>query len=227
MTPSAVQERFTSELWAAAEPIYRRIVVHPFIEGLADGSLDLGAFRFYVVEDTVYLREFARALSITAAKAPRDEWIVAFDRDAIGSLEAERALHESYLREFGLTEDELRSRPPAPTTLAYTSYLLATAYSGSFADALSAVLPCYWIYLEVGKALAKKGSPNPLYQRWIDNYGSEEYETTVESVLGIMDEVAADASPAARARMTRHFVTTSRYEWMFWDMGYRQEAWPV
>jgi thiaminase/transcriptional activator TenA len=92
---------------------------------------------------------------------------------------------------------------------------------------LSAALPCYWIYLEVGKALAREGSPNRLYQRWIDNYGSADYERTVEAVLGIMDESAKEEGTAARSRMIRHFVTTSRYEWMFWDMGYRQEAWPV
>ena len=148
---------------------YKNILVHPFLVGLSDGTLDVHAFRFYVVEDTYYLTEFARVLSILASKAPRDEWIVAFDRDAIGSLEAERALHESYFKDFGLSEEELRSRPPAPTALAYASYLLATAHSSSFPEALSAILPCYWIYLEVGKALARKGSPNPLYQRWIDN----------------------------------------------------------
>jgi thiaminase/transcriptional activator TenA len=218
---------FTGELWAAGEPVVKNILVHPFLLGLAEGTLDVQAFRFYVVEDTRYLTEFARVLSIVASKAPRDEWIVTFDRDAIASLQAERALHESYFKEFGLSAEELRSRPPAPTTLAYTNYLLATAYASSFTEALSAVLPCYWIYLEVGKALARKGSPNTLYQRWIDTYGSEDYERTVEAVLAIMDESAKDEGAAARSRMMRHFVTASRYEWMFWDMGYRQEAWPV
>lgn len=227
MSPLQEPGRFTDELWAAAEPVYRRILAHPFLTGLADGSLDVAAFRFYILEDATYLREFARALSVTAAKAPKRQWIVAFDEDAVGSLEAERALHESYFRDFGLSEEEVESRPPAPTTLAYTSYLLATAYASDFGEALSALLPCYWIYLEVGRALAKRGSPNPLYQRWIDNYGSDEYEKAVESVLAIMDEVASESGSAARARMTRHYVTTSRYEWMFWDMGYRQEAWPV
>jgi thiaminase/transcriptional activator TenA len=223
----ASRSGFTGELWAAGEPVYRNILLHPFLEGLSNGTLDLSAFRFYVVEDAYYLTQFARALSVLASKAPRDEWIVAFDRDAIASLEAERALHESYFRDFGLSEQEVRARPPAPTNLAYTSYLLATAHSGSFAEGLSALLPCYWIYAEVGKALARKGSPTPLFQRWIDNYGSEAYDATVQAVLGIMDEAAKDEGPGSRANMIRHFVTTSRYEWMFWDMGYRQEAWPV
>ncbi|HXV65458.1 MAG TPA: thiaminase II [Vicinamibacteria bacterium] len=221
------REGFSGELWSAAESVYRNILAHPFLTGLADGTLDVDSFRFYIVEDTYYLTEFARALSIMASKAPRDEWIVAFNRDAIGSLEAERALHESYFEEFGLSEEELRTRPPAPTTLAYTSYLLSAAQARPFGEALSAVLPCYWIYAEVGKVLLGKGSPNPLYQRWIETYGSEAYEATVVTVLDIMDEVAREEGHSSRERMRRHFVTTSRYEWMFWDMAYRQEAWPV
>lgn len=222
-----LREGFTGELWSAAESIYRNILAHPFLTGLGDGTLDIDSFRFYIVEDAYYLTEFARALSVTASKAPKDEWIAAFNRDAIGSLEAERALHESYFEDFRLSQEELRTRPPAPTTLAYTSYLLATAHSRPFGETLSALLPCYWIYAEVGRVLVAKGSPHPLYQRWIDTYGSDAYAETVESVLDIMDEVARDEGQPARARMRRHYVTTSRYEWMFWDMGYRQEAWPV
>ena len=218
---------FTGELWAAAEPIYQEILRHPFLTGLTDGSLDAAAFRYYVIEDAFYLTEFARALGVAASKAPRDEWIVALNQDAIGSLQAERALHESFFRDFGLSEAELRSRPPAPTTLAYTSYLVATAYSRPFPEVLSAVLPCYWVYAEVGRVLSKKGSSKPLYQRWIDTYGSEEYAATVAEVLGIMDEVALAESPTTLRSMTHHYVTTTRYEWMCWDMGYRQEAWPV
>lgn len=218
---------FTAELWSAADPVFQEILRHPFLTGLSDGTLDRKAFRYYVVEDAHYLTGFARALSVVAAKAPRDEWIVRLNRDAIGSLEAERALHESYFVDFGLTEAQVAERRPAPTTLAYTSYLLATAYGGSFPEALSAVLPCYWIYLEVGKALARKGSPDELYQRWIDTYGSDEYENEVTSLLDVMDEVAADEGESSRKAMVEHYVTTSRYEWMFWDMGFRQEAWPV
>ncbi len=222
-----VREGFTGELWASIQSIYAEILRHPFLVGLADGTLEREAFRFYVLEDAYYLTEFARTLSLLAAKAPKDDWIVRLNRDAIGSLVAERALHESYFVDFGLTEEEIRSRPPAPTSLAYTSYLLATVYGRPFAEALSAVLPCYWIYLEVGKALAKKGSPDPLYQRWIDNYGSEAYDAEVRSILDMMDEVAEEEGPASRRAMVSRFTTTSRYEWMFWDMGYRQEAWPV
>jgi thiaminase/transcriptional activator TenA len=213
------RQGFTGELWAAAESTYEAILRHPFLTELADGSLDVHAFRFYLIEDAYYLGEFARALTIIGAKAPKDEWIVRLNRDSIGTLEAERAMHERYFEEFGLSREEVQNRSPAPTNLAYTNFLIATAFSRPFAEGLAAVLPCYWIYAEVGKELAAKGSPNALFQRWVDEYSSPEYD--------IVDEVAAGEGAATRQAMLRHYMTTSRYEWMFWDMGYRQQAWPV
>ncbi len=89
------------------------------------------------------------------------------------------------------------------------------------------MLPCYWIYGEVGKHLLSRGSPNPRYQRWIDTYGGEEFDAEVRDVLAVTDKLGPELSPAEQRRVHRHFRTTSRYEWMFWDMGYRKEAWPV
>ena len=115
----------------------------------------------------------------------------------------------------------------APTTLAYVSYLLATARGGTYAEGAGAVLPCYWIYWEVGKELLRRGSPNPRYQKWIGTYGGDEYGSVVRQVIEVTDTMAADLAPPERALVHQHFRTTSRYEWMFWDMGYRREAWPV
>jgi len=218
---------FTQELWRSIEPIYGRILVHPFIKGLTDGSLDRECFKFYVVQDALYLREFARTLAIAAAKAPREDWIIMFNEHAAGALKVERALHESFFKDFGLAPEQLAATPMAPTNLAYTSYLLAVSYGGSFVELLGAVMPCYWIYWEVGKELERKGSPDELYRRWIATYASQEFGALVEAVLAIADELAPRASEQERAAMRRHFVTTSRYEWMFWEMGWRREAWPV
>ncbi|MCL6640695.1 MAG: thiaminase II, partial [Candidatus Rokubacteria bacterium] len=96
-----------------------------------------------------------------------------------------------------------------------------------FREVVAAVLPCYWIYWEVGRALERAGSPDPLYQRWIGTYASAEFGSVVQAVLDVADRVGADANASEREAMRRHFVTTSRYEWMFWDMGWRREAWPV
>ncbi|PWU17341.1 MAG: thiaminase II [Candidatus Rokuibacteriota bacterium] len=218
---------FTADLWRSIEPIYGAIVRHPFLTGLTNGSLPASSFRFYAVQDSLYLREFARGLSLAAARAPRDEWIIMFNEHAAGALKVEHALHESFFKEFGLTPEEVLATPLAPTNLAYTSYLLAVAYAAPFHEAIAALLPCYWIYWEVGKALEGKGSPDPLYARWIATYASAEFGDVVRAVLDCTDRVAAKLLPAELETMKRHFVTTSRYEWMFWDMGYRCEAWPV
>jgi thiaminase (transcriptional activator TenA) len=218
---------FTRELWDAITPIYGAILGHPFVTGLTDGSLAPESFRFYAIQDALYLRDFARALSIAAARAPRDEWIIMFDEHAAGALRVERALHESFFAGWSLTPEDVLATPLAPTNLAYTSYLLAVAYGSPFHEAVAALLPCYWIYWEVGKELERKGSPDALYARWIGTYASEEFGAIVRAVLAVADEIAEHVGPAARAAMRRHFVTTSRYEWMFWDMGYRREPWPV
>ena len=218
---------FTDELWKSIGPIYAAILRHPFVRGLTDGSLPRESFKFYAVQDALYLREFARALSLAAARAPEDDWIIMFNEHAAGALKVERALHESFFKDFGLTPAAVASTPLAPTNLAYTSYLLAVAYGSPFHEAMAALLPCYWIYWEVGKELERVGSEDPLYKRWIGTYASEDFGGVVRAVLAATDQVAARLTPTEREAMRAHFVTTSRYEWMFWDMGVRREDWPV
>ncbi|HEU5424568.1 MAG TPA: thiaminase II [Nitrolancea sp.] len=219
-------DSITTQLWREIAPIYAVILEHPFLRGLTDGTLPEAAFRYYVVEDARYLRDFARCLALAAAKAPRDDWGVFFAEQAAGALVVERALHEGFFRDWGVDAGEAGAET-APANLAYTSYLLRVAYAEPFAELLGALLPCFWIYWEVGKALAAAGSPNPLYQRWIDTYAADEYAASVRQALATMDACAAELSPERRACVARHFVTTSRYEWLFWDAAWRRETWPV
>jgi thiaminase/transcriptional activator TenA len=223
----AATGKLSDHLWSTIREIYEAILAHPFLTGLTDGSLPPEAFRFYVVQDAHYLTRYARALSVCAARAPDESAIRMFSEHAAGAIAVERSLHEGFFVDFGLSQEEIAATPLAPTNLAYTSYLLATAYGGSFAEALGAVLPCYWIYREVGKALIERGSSNPLYQRWIDTYGGEEFAAIVREILALTDRLGPTLGNADRDAMTRHFIATSRYEWMFWEMGYRQERWPV
>ncbi|MFJ5230182.1 thiaminase II [Kitasatospora sp. NPDC088391] len=218
--------KLTDELWAAAEPVYRQILDHPFLTGLADGTLPRAAFRHFVVQDSHYLRDYARALAVCAAKAPTDDQVLAFANDAVGAIAAERQMHAEFMSALG-GPGGVDAEPVLPTTRAYTSYLLATVYGGSFAEALGAVLPCYWIYARVGEELARHSSPEPLYAKWIAAYGGEEFQQVVRRVLALTDRLGEELSPTERARVLDHFTTTSRYEWMFWDAAWRGETWPV
>jgi thiaminase/transcriptional activator TenA len=218
----------TDELWSTAiADVHAAILEHPFVRGLVDGSLDEGAFRHYVEQDAHYLRDYARALAVCAARAPDEATIAMFSEHAAGAIAVEHELHREFLAGWGADEAALAAVPVAPTTRAYTSYLLATAHGGSFAEALGAVLPCYWIYERVGSALLDGGSPNRLYRRWIETYGGEEFGAIVASVLALVDRLGPTLSPTDRERMRGHVRATARYEWMFWDAALRREAWPL
>jgi thiaminase/transcriptional activator TenA len=209
------------------DPIFERILAHPFLAGLTDGSLPRESFRHYVVEDALYLVDYARALALVGARAPDDAAIAMFASHARGALEVERALHAGLLAELGVPPGALRAASAGPTTLAYTSYLLRTCHQGSFAEGLAAVLPCYWIYAEVGARLLARSSPDPLYARWIGTYGGEEFAGIVAEVLALVDRTGEAASASEEAAMRERVLTTSRYEWMFWDASWRRETWPV
>jgi thiaminase/transcriptional activator TenA len=217
----------SQRLWEEIADVYDAILAHPFLRGLTDGQLPREAFVFYVIQDAHYLRDYARALAVCAARAPREADIRMFAEHAAGAIAVERELHAGFFAAAGIAEADVAATPMAPTCLAYTSYLLASVYGGSFAEALGAVLPCYWIYREVGTELARRGSPDPLYQRWIDTYGGEEFAVVVDAVIELTDRLGPQLSAAETERMAARFRTTSRYEWMFWDMGLRREAWPV
>jgi thiaminase/transcriptional activator TenA len=220
-------EAWSTRLWNEIEPTFAAILAHPFVTGLRDGTLDIDAFAQYVAQDVHYLRDYARALAIVGAKAPTLADTAMFARHSAEVFDVELALHGSLLPDIGLDTATVSAAPVTPTTRAYTSYLIATAYGGSFAEGLAAVLPCYWIYARVGAALAESGSTDRRFQLWIDSYGGEEFAATVAQVLALTDRIGLTLSASEEEIARAHFATTSRYEWMFFDAAHRRETWPV
>ena len=219
--------KFTESLWASTKDIYDKILKHPFIRGLTDGSLDEETFRFYVIQDALYLKEYARGLALLGAKAPQDQWLMMFVEHARDVIVVERVLHESFFKDWQLTDEDVYSAIMAPNNLLYTSYLLKTAYERPFPEILGCFLPCYWIYWEVGKELEKRGSPKELFRRWIQTYASEQYASIVRQVLEVMDEVAQGLKDDDLKLIQNHFIVTSKLEYLFWDMGFRKQTWGI
>ena len=189
-----------------------------------DGTLSRVRFTHYVTQDALYLADYARALSLVGVSSREAETLEMFNRHAGGAIAVERELHGGLLAGLGVSGEDTS---PAPTTLAYTSYLLRTAALEPYPEALCAVLPCYWIYREVGDALAERGSPEELYENWIQAYAGEEFDSLVSEVLDLTDHVGESLSADERERAGRAFETAARYEWMFWNMGWTLEGWPV
>lgn len=215
----------STRLWSAGEASYRAILEHPFLAGLADGSLPRDRFAYYIVQDSHYLRAYSRCLSLLSGRAPAEDQVQTLARHSADAIAVERELHSGLLAELDLTAADLDRIGAQPTTVAYMSYLTAVCATGSFAEGMAAVLPCYWVYREVGAELIGRGSAEPLYQRWIDTYGGEEFDQTVREALAITD--AQDPSATEDLRAQAHFAMATRYEWMFWDAAWQQLQWPV
>jgi thiaminase/transcriptional activator TenA len=188
--------------------------------------LSAARFRHYITQDAHYLIGFGRALALAAAKAPNPDRIVQFAKTAEVAIVVERALHGSFFAQFAVTPETFAQTPLSPACHHYVCYLLATAYAEPYEVVLGALLPCFWIYTEVGRDIhARAVKPNP-YQAWIDTYAGEEFHQAVQAVIEATDEVAQAASPALRKRMHGAFTRATQLEWAFWDSAYRLETWP-
>jgi len=214
---------FTERLWASISgDIFVAILEHPFLDGLRTGELPEACFRHYVQQDSLYLKDFGKGLAILAAKADTESAFLMFCEHARNTLVVEGLLHQGFAEVWeGMGSETVAA---SPTTRLYTGHLIRTAYEQPYHEALAAFLPCYLIYRRVGMRLLESGSPNPLYQRWIDTYGGDEFGKVVEEILGEVDRVGAKATADEEAAMFQQFRWTSECEYRFWDMGYRQET---
>jgi thiaminase/transcriptional activator TenA len=212
------------EAWRRAGPVLEAIAIHPFIGGLADGGLPKEKFLHYLAQDSVYLDDFAKVLSGLALGAPGPDEAAALAGFASQAVAVERALHQGFLGGA--------ARPEAsPTTALYTGFLYQRLVRGPWAVGLAAVLPCFWIYQEVGDRIAELHRAAPIpghpYREWIGAYGGAEYAAAVRLARDMTDRAALDSTDRVRAGMLEAFGTASKMEWMFWDAAWRLEGWPL
>jgi thiaminase/transcriptional activator TenA len=219
---------FTDDLFAAATDIWAAQLEHPFVKGLGDGSLEEERFKRWVRQDYLYLKEFARIFAWAVAKAERLESMAWYAAVLDLTLNTEMALHRAYAGRFGIAETELEAEPMWPTTRAYTDFLVRTAADGDMLGLLAALLPCAWGYCHIGQTLAEAGVPgDQRYADWIEQYASDEFAQATDWLRAELDRLVEHAGPGKRQRLTEIFVLSSRYEWLFWEMCWAGEDWPV
>jgi len=216
----------TDDLYAAAEPLWRAQLEHPFVRRLGDGSLEEERFKRWVLQDYRYLKEFARVFAWAVVKADRLESMSWYAGVLNLTLNTEMALHRSYAARFGITPERLESEPMWPTNRAYTDFLVRTAADGDMADLLAALLPCAWGYVSIARELARSNPPeDQRYADWIAQYASEEFAEATRWLRDELDRVAADAGAEKRRRLEEIFLLSSRYEHRFWEMCWAGEGW--
>ncbi len=219
--------RFSADAWARNTSLYDRILTLPFNVELAEGRLGLDAFRHYIVQDAKYLIAFAQALAVASARADDPDQIVLFAAAAQEAVVVERALHADYFRRFGIDEATVATTPMSPACHHYTSFLLATGFREPLAVHVAALLPCFWVYREVGHHIHRIAASGNPYRAWIDTYAGDEFAAAVDAIIAATDAVAGAASPGQIEAMHAAFTRAMQLEWMFWDSAYRLERWPV
>lgn len=219
--------KFSEQLRLEADSIWEASFQHPFVTGIADGSLPLERFRYYVLQDSYYLSHFARVQALAGAKAPDLHTTARMAIHVQGTAEAELSLHANFSKQLGITDAEIAEFKPAPTAYAYTSHLYRAAFTGHIGDIIAALLPCYWLYDEIGQRL-KGNTPNqPIYQEWIAAYGGDWFHEKVVEQIERIDEIAERVTESDRLQMLEHFMISSQYEYSFWEMAYQHEDWPI
>ncbi len=220
---------FSDELRSKASPIWDKEKLHPFVRGIGDGSLSLNRFAYYMRQDYIFLIEYCRVLAMAVAKARSLKDMGWFATLLHETLSTEMELHRSFCQEIGIGRQELEETLPSPTTMAYTRHLTSTAFSGSLGELAASILPCQWGYCEISQTLAAGGAPTsqPHYAKWIDMYNSSEFAQLADFLRHLLDRLAKESGSQELRRMEDAFLTSSRYEYQFWDAAYRMEQWPV
>ena len=220
-----MEKTFSEELWESARDIWSGYHQHPFVQGLGDGSLELEKFRFFMIQDYLYLFEYAKLFALGVAKSRDRQRMQMFAGMVHSTLGGEMGIHRSYMKRLGITEAEIDATPAALANVSYTNYMLSVGYAGDDLDILVAVLACAWSYQEIARELVRQNpqaAEHPLYGEWVQGYVSEAYGQTVQENIDGVNALAEGLSPERKAYLTEVFRNCSRYEAGFWDMAYEQ-----
>jgi thiaminase/transcriptional activator TenA len=217
---------FTTDVQTQTRALCATIRAMPFNGKLADGSLPKDVFRHYMIQDAHYLEGFARALALTSAQAPDADSVRQLAQSAAGAIAVEREMHDHYLGLFGVSAAEFAATPRSPVCDHYVSFLIATAATGGVGPSVAALLPCFWVYRDVGRSIQAHSCADNPYQAWIDTYTSDAFDNAVTAACNLADRLADQASPADKARMQALYQRSVLMEWMFWDSAMRLGDWP-
>ena len=206
---------WTAALWVAGGETWHQILDLPFVRALGEGTLDEDLFAFYLDQDALYLRDYSRALATLSARADTATAQVHWAAGAHEAIAAESQLHEGWLA------NRARLGGASPITMGYTNFLRASAAGDDYVVGAAAILPCYWLYEEVGAVLSSQNHADHPYAEWLSMYGGEEFAADVARSLAEVERAFEAASPAQRVRAARAYLSACVYEREFFDQAHR------
>ena len=216
----------SARLRQAAAPIWEECLRHPFVTGIGDGTLGVEKFQYFMLQDYLYLFDYARVFALGVVKARDPKLMRTFAENVNAILGGEMNIHRAYMTRLGITEEQVFSVKPALDNLSYTNYMLSVAHTGGPMEIVASILACSWSYAEIGQALAKipGAADHPFYGEWIQGYASADYAAGNQALIDLMDTLAEGATDAQLAHLTDIFVNCSRYELGFWDMAWEMRT---
>jgi len=212
----------SQRLREAARPIWDRCLTHPFVTGIGDGTLPVEKFQYFMLQDYLYLFDYARVFALGVVKARDAALMRTFAQNVDAILGGEMKIHRAYMARLGISEEQVLAVQPALDNLSYTHYMLSVAERGGPMEIVAAILAYSWSYAEIGQALAgiPGAAEHPFYGEWIRGYASEDYTAANQALIELTDRLTAGAAEAELAYLTGIFVNCSRYELGFWDMAW-------
>lgn len=216
--------KFSESLYESVEGIWNSYYKHPFVKGIGDGSLEIDKFKFYMIQDYLYLLDYAKVYALGIVKADTEEIMQGFSSMVNSILNGEMSIHRSYMKRLGITSEEIKKSKASLDNISYTHYMLAVSQMGTLGDLSVSLLSCMWSYLEIGKNLSKipGATEHEFYGEWVSGYISKEYQECTQWLIDLVDELAENRSEKELEKLKEIFINTSKYEYMFWEMSYNK-----
>lgn len=217
--------KFTDYLLERVTPIWDSYYTHPFIEEIGKGTLPVEKFRFYIVQDYIYLLDYAKVFALGVVKAKDEYTMQEFSKLLDGILNSEMGTHRHYVNKLNITSEEVANTKASLANISYTKYMLAEAFTGGMAEITVALLACSWSYYLIGLYLASipGAKENEFYGNWINTYSGDDYKIMNDWLLDLTDKYCENLSEDTKEKLVDLFINTSKYEYMFWDMSYKME----
>ena len=217
---------FSQNLKAKAEQVWEAGYQHPFVQGIGQGTLNKESFKFYLLQDYLYLIQYAKVFALGALKSDTVETMRKFSESQYFTINGELGLHQEYMKKFGITPEEVANVKPSLFNSAYTANMLAQGQTGGLAELIATVFPCAWTYGEYGQRLKEQYAEqleDNYYKSWIEMYASQEFEDSFQWFFPTLDRLVENMSDEEKAKIEAIFIQSVEFEYLFWDMAYKQQ----
>ena len=217
----------TERLLSCTEQLWDSYLDHPFVRGIADGSLDREKFIHYMLQDYIYLIDYARVFALGVVKAGDTETMRFFASYVHQILDGEMDIHKGYMKRLGIKLSDAESVQPALDNRSYTAYMMRVAYDEGPAEIAAAILSCALSYEHIARRILETNPDadrHPFYGEWVNGYANEDYHNANLELIALTNRLASDCTEQQLKHLEEIFIVCSRYEMAFWDMAWEMRS---